>query len=66
MELFDGLYIGGWAMISIINGSDALIAKRARHDVRLRAPEPGRGDRQPGLRDGLTTPTRSGHQGMRN
>ena len=28
--------------------------------------EPRRGDRQPGLRNGLTTPTRSGHQGMRN
>ena len=50
----------------IRDGGDALIAERARHDVCLRATEPGRGDRQPGLRDGLRTPTRSGHQGMRN
>ena len=48
------------------DGGDALIVERARRDVCLRATEPGRGDRQPGLRDGLTTPTRSGHQGMRN
>ncbi len=48
------------------DGSDALAAERPGHDVCLRATEPGRGDRQPGLRDGLRTPTRSGHQGMRN
>ena len=42
------------------------LRKRARHDLCLRATEPGRGDRQSGLRDGLKTPTRSGHQGMRN
>ena len=47
-------------------GGDALSAERARHDVCQQATEPGRGNRQPGLRDGLTTPTRSGHQGMRN
>ncbi|MTE11132.1 IS6 family transposase, partial [Corynebacterium aurimucosum] len=29
-------------------------------------PQSGRGDRQPGLRDGLRTPARSGHQEMRN
>ncbi len=48
------------------DGSDAFIAERSGDDVCLRATEPGCGDRQPGLRDGLTTPTRSGHQGMRN
>ena len=44
------------------DGSDALLAERSGDDVCLRATEPGRGDRQPGLRDGLRTPTRSGHQ----
>lgn len=45
---------------------DAFIAERSGHDVCLWAPQSGRGDRQPGLRDGLRTPARSGHQEMRN
>ena len=48
------------------DGSDAFITERSGHDVCLWAPQSGRGDRQPGLRDGLRTPARSGHQEMRN
>ena len=47
------------------DGSDALLAERSGDDVCLRATEPGCGDRQPGLRDGLRTSTRSEHQRMK-
>ena len=38
------------------DGSDAFITERPGHDVCLRAPEPRRGDRQPDIRDSLSTP----------
>ncbi|AGN18146.1 hypothetical protein J433_12767 [Corynebacterium glutamicum MT] len=47
------------------DGSDALLAERSGDDVCLRATEPGRGDRQPGVRGCLRTPTRSEHQRMK-
>ncbi len=47
------------------NGSDALIAERSGDDVCLRATEPGRGDRQPGLRDGLRRLSRRDHGEMK-
>ncbi|BAU94388.1 transposase [Corynebacterium suranareeae] len=47
------------------DGSDALLAERSGDDVCLRATEPGRGDRQPGLRDGLRTLSRRDHGEMK-
>ena len=47
------------------DGSDALITERPGRDVCLRATEPGCGDRQPGVRGCLRTPTRSEHQRMK-
>ena len=44
---------------------DALITERPGRDVCLRATEPGCGDRQPGVRGCLRTPTRSQHQRMK-
>ena len=41
-----------------LKGIEAMhsLQKRPGHDVCLRAPEPGRGDRQPDIRDSLSTP----------